>query len=182
MLSTDVLPSYDPSHAPASSSPTRRGVTSTVLTRRALPGPVQASVGMPLAEVAAFVVVVPLLSIPVLLATMGAAWAAGTALVLTAAVGWLCAARRVVVGDGWVADRRLWRYRITHGAELRAVELRDTAHGGVLRLSPHAGRAHRVRLSEVSLPAARTALATVLDGGSPEIGTGVRRVLTAPTQ
>lgn len=88
--------------APAQRQPAR---TSRALTRSRLPGPVRGTAGRPEAESAVFLVVVPLLSIPVLRATVGAAWAAGIGLALTTTVGWLCAARRVVIGTGWVADR-----------------------------------------------------------------------------
>ena len=145
-----------------------------------LPGPVLASVGMPRAEVAVFVVLAPLLSAPVLLATMGAAWVAGGALAVTAVVAWVCGARRVAVGDGWVADRRLWRYRVTSAAQLRAVELLDTAHGGVLRLSPHTGRPHRLRRTEFDRPDVRAALGGLLSAGTPAVGPGVRQALALP--
>jgi hypothetical protein len=126
-----------------------------------------------------FLVLAPLLSVPVLLATMGAAWAVGGTLVVTAVVAWVCGARRVAVGDDWLADRRLLRYRVTHGAQLRAVELLDTAHGGVLRLAPHTGRAHRLRRSEFDRPDTRAALAGVLSSGTPEVGPGVRQALAS---
>ena len=151
--------------------------SSRVLTLGRLPGAVHGSARMPKGEFATFLVVVPLLSIPVLLATMTATWAAATTVALTAVVGWLCAARRVVIGNGWVADRRLWRYRVTHGGQLRAVELRETAHGGVLRLSPHTGRAHRLRRTEFDRPEARAALRTVLAAGSPTTNPGARTAL-----
>ncbi|CAA9337930.1 MAG: hypothetical protein AVDCRST_MAG07-2197 [uncultured Frankineae bacterium] len=172
-----------PEPAPGTSGPwlpVPRPGGARVLTRAALPGPVRASVGMPRAEAAVFLVLAPLLSVPVLLATMGAAWAVGGTLVVTTLVAWLCGARRVTVGNDWVADRRLVTYRITHGAQLRAVELLDTAHGGVLRLSPHTGRAHRLRRTEFDRPDARAALATVLSSGTADIGPGVRQALGMP--
>ena len=148
--------------------------------RSTLPGPVRASSGMPKAEVAAFLVLAPLLSVPVLLATMGAGYVVGGALAVTTLVAWVCGTRRVAVGDGWVADRRLWRYRVTYGAQLRAVELLDTAHGGVLRLSPHSGRPHRLRRTEFDRPDVRAALAAVVAAGTPALGPGVRQVMALP--
>ena len=160
--------------------PVRRPAGGRARTFSRLPGPVRASARLPRAEFAVFLVVVPLLSTPVLLATMGAVWAAGSAAALTAVVGWLCAARRVMIGTGWIADRRLWRYRITHGDQLRSVELLDSAHGGVLRLTPHAGRAHRLRRNEFDRPDARAALATVVTSGTATVGPGVRQALALP--
>lgn len=129
---------------------------------RRLPGSPLAVGRPPRAEAAAFAGVVPLLAVPVLLVTMAALWALTVAVALTAAVVGLCAARRVVVGQGWVADRRVLRYRITYAAHLRAAELVDTGHGGVLRLYRHAGRPHRLRRVELDAPATRRALAELL--------------------
>ena len=170
----------DPLDAHRAARPDLHTGSRRVLTRGALPGPVRASARLPKAEAAVFLVLVPLLSVPVLLATMGAAWAAGVTVVLTAAVGWLCAARHVVVGNGWVADRRLWHYRVTYGAALRTVELLDTAHGGVLRLTPHTGRPHRLRRTEFDRPDAQAALATLLAVGTATVGAGVGRALALP--
>ncbi len=151
--------------------------SSRALTLSRLPGAVLASARLPKAEFAVFLVVVPLLSIPLLLATMTAAWAVTIAIALTTIVGWLCAARRVVIGNGWVADRRLWHYRVTRGGQLRGVELLENAHGGVLRLSPHTGRAHRLRRNEFERPEARAALRTVLAAGSPTTNASARTAL-----
>lgn len=181
MLSSDIptATAHTPTDSSAPPAPTqRRWVRSSrALTRSRLPGPVRATAGLPKAEFAVFLVVVPLLSIPVLLATMGAAWAAGVGLALTAVVGWLCTARRVVIGTGWVADRRLWHYRITHGAQLRWVDLVDNAHGGILRLTPHTGRAHRLRRPEFERPEALAALRTVFASGTPMIGHSARAAI-----
>lgn len=173
------MPRSDARTAPSSAgvpSPTDGppAPNSRALTRSRLPGPVRATAGLPRAEFAAFLVVVPLLSIPVLLATMGAVWAAGVGGALTAVVAWLCAVRRVVIGNGWVADRRLWHYRVTHGAQLQSVDLVPTAHGGVLRLAPYQGRAHRLRRTEFERPEAVAALRTVFASGTPTIGNSAR--------
>ncbi len=136
--------------------------------RAGLPGRALAQGRLPGAERAVFTSLVPLLSVPALLATGGAPWVVGTALVLTAVVAWLCLARHVVVGHGWVADRRLWRYRVTHAGDLRAVELVGNGHGGLLELRPHVGRPHRLREPEFASPSSRRALAAlvVLSGAS----------------
>ena len=147
---------------------------------RRLPGPVLASAGLPWSETAAFVAVVPLLGVPVLLATSAAAWAATTVLLLTVAVAALCLARRVVLGTDWLADRRLWRYRVTHRSELRAVRFVENGHGGLLKISPRVGRAHRLRRPEFDRREVRVALARLLQSGGPEVGPGVRAALGLP--
>jgi hypothetical protein len=134
--------------------------------RQALPGPVHSSSGLPAAEAAVFTAVVPLLSIPLLIATMGAPWVLLGLLAVTGLVAWVCLARRVVIGRGWIADRRLWGYRVTHGADLRRTEFVHNGHGGVLRLHPGHGRAHRLREAEFGSVQARTALVGVVTGGS----------------
>jgi hypothetical protein len=139
-----------------------------------LPGPAHTSSGRPHAETAAFTAVVPLLSIPLLLATMGAPWALLGAAAATGLVAWVCLARRVVIGQGWIADRRLWGYRVTHAADLRTTEFVHNGHGGVLRLHPGRGRAHRLREAEFGSVQARTALVGIVTGGRrPELQ-GVR--------
>lgn len=134
-----------------------------------LPGPVRAASHVPRGETAVLVAVVPLLSVPVLLATMGALWAALVGLLLTLVVAWLCLVRRVVVGSGWLADRRLWRYRVSLCEQVRAVELRENGHGGLLRVRLHRGRTHRLRRAEFGDPAVRAALATLLVDGPAQL-------------
>ena len=134
--------------------------------RPALPGPVQSSSRLPAAEAAVFTAVVPLLSIPLLIATMGAPWVLLGAVAATGLVAWVCLARRVVIGRGWIADRRLWGYRVTYGTDLRRTEFVHNGHGGVLRLHPGHGRAHRLREAEFGSVQARTALVGVVTGGS----------------
>lgn len=148
-----------------------------VVGRRALPGEVRASVGLPAAETAVFVAVVPLLALPVLLATMAATWAVAAALVLTAAVAWLCLARRVVVGGDWVADRRVWRYRVLPVAQLRLVELTENAHGGLLLLRPQSGRPFRLRRPELTRGDLRAAVSSLLADGTARLADGVPAIL-----
>lgn len=156
----------------ASATPSSRAVRA-----RHLPGPTVSSSRLPRAETAAFVVVLPLLSIPVLLATMGAAWAAAAGVGLTAVVTWLCLARHAVVGRGWIADRRLFRYRVTEGNDLRVVEFLPNGHGGLIRLHPDTGRAHRLRAPEFTDPALRAALADVVAGSDAVVSVDARAAL-----
>ena len=179
------LPAAQPPRVPAPQAAVPARAARPVpgpLVRRTLPGPVRASAGMPGAEMAVFLVLAPLLSVPVLLATMGAAYVVGGTLVVTTLVAAFCGARRVAVGDDWVADRRLLRYRITSATQLRAVDLLDTAHGGVLRLTPQTGRPHRLRRSEFDRPDVRAALAAVVSAGTPALGPGVRQAVALPPE
>jgi hypothetical protein len=145
-----------------------------------LPGPVHASSALPSAEVATFTAVVPLLGVPLLLLTMSAVPAAVATVVATALVGAVCLSRRTVVGHDWVADRRLWRFRITHADALRAVEARATGHGGVVRLHPHGSRPHRLRAAELHGPAMRSALTGVVLRSGATVTPAARSALGLP--
>lgn len=149
-------------------------------TTHRLPGPVTTSCRLPAAEVAVFCAVVPLLSLPVLLATMAATWALLVALVATAIVAWPVLARRTLVGDGWLADRRLWRYRVTAAEQLRAVQVVDDGRGGLLRLHPTVGRPHRLRCTDFHAAPARSALAAVVAAGPATLDRGAARMLSLP--
>ena len=148
--------------------------------RSELPAAVLSSTGLSWFETIVYVTLVPLLSVPLVLATMGAGWVAVVALALTAVMAWLCASRRVTIGDGWIADRRLWRYRVTRAADVRAVELVPNGHGGVLRVHPHDGRPHRLRRPEFETAQARAALSTVVAVGNPQVDANVRALLDLP--
>jgi hypothetical protein len=132
--------------------------------RSGLPGRLLAEARLSRIEQAVFMAVVPLLSVPALLATGMAMWVLAPTLALSAAVSWLCLARHTVVGRGWVADRRLVRYRVTHAVHLRAVEMVANGHGGLLKVYPATGRPHRLRAVEVSATGLRAALAALVDG------------------
>lgn len=151
----------------------------TLVGRRGLPGPIHLSSRLPWAETAVFVSVVPMLSLPVMLATMSAQWAVLVAVLLTGAVAWLCLIRHTALGHGWVADRRLWRYRVTHSAHLRSVEMVDTSHGGLLALHPHHGRPHRLRAEALSSAAGRAALGAVVADADVALCRGTRALLGA---
>jgi hypothetical protein len=146
-------------------SPTRpQGTTSrhAVRSRAGLPGPVCSSSGLTAAERLVFTAVVPLLSIPLLLATMGATWVAAGAAAATAFVAWVSLARRVVIGSGWIADRRLVGYRVTYGTDLVTTDVVQNGHGGIVRLRPRQGRAYRLREPGFGSVQARLALSTAV--------------------
>lgn len=136
-----------------------------------------ASRGLPRAESGAFIVVAPLLAVPLLIATMGALWVGVITLALTVLTGWLCRAHRLVIGPDWIAHRHLLSYHITDVASLDAAELVHNQHGGLLILHPHHGRSHRVRCPDLARPDLRAALAHVLGRSPIELGTDVSHAL-----
>lgn len=180
-MTTDVLhlgSALIPGAAPVMTAP---GVVPAVAraTRR-LPGPALAVGRPPRAETVVFMTVAPLLALPILLATMVALWAVTVTVVLTGTFTWVLLARRVVIGRGWIAERRLLRNRITFATQLRVAELVHTEHGGILRLHRHVGRPHRLRLVEIDAPSIRRALTELL-AASPAVDHRVALALAIST-
>lgn len=145
-----------------------------------LPGRVYASARVPLGEVATLTVVVPFVSVPLLLATMAPLWAYGISVLLTFTVAWLALARRIVVGRSWIADRRLFAYRITHVADISRVDVVETAHGGAIKLYPAHGRAHRLGRVEIDSERVRVTLAAMLLDGPHTVAPQVVNALRMP--
>ena len=134
-----------------------RPTTSRAWQRRSLP-PVVASAGAPFGEALLDCTMVALLFVPVVLFTGASPLtfaAAGLAVAATAYVLW---ARRVVVGESYVAVRQLGRYHVATVDHVRHLELKPTQRGGVLRLHTDDGRCMRVRRSELSRPDVHQAL------------------------
>ena len=93
--------------------------TGTSWTRSGLPGRARATAGVPLTESLVSLFVVALLCVPVAVYSCFAAWSLlfdGTAIVLASALLW---ARRVVVGDRFVAVRQLGRYHVANVDNVR---------------------------------------------------------------
>src|SRR5512144_1914613 len=87
--------------------------------RRRLPGPVLASHHVTAAEVVAWLVIALVVPVPLLLWSGFAGWAwavAAAVLVVTAGLLW---ADRVAVGEGYVAVRRLLRWRVLAAVDPR---------------------------------------------------------------
>lgn len=140
--------------------------TSTVTWRRAsLPHPQLATVGLPWSEALVSVLVVPLLFVPVVLASNWAWWSFTAAAVLTAIVAYLMWARRVVVGDFYVAVRQLGRYHVATADHLRGLRLRPSQRGGVLVVHTDDGRQMRLRRVEVAHPRVNDALRALATSG-----------------
>lgn len=126
--------------------------------RSGLPGYPRASAGVPLGESLSSLLIVGLAFVPVFVWTQGspgAFVALGVALAVMSYVLW---ARRVVVGDDFVAVRQLGRYHVATVDHVKHLELRPSQHGGVLCLHTDDGRCMRLRRVEVADPAVNAAL------------------------
>ena len=127
-------------------------------TRSGLPGYPRASAGVPWSESLGSLIALALLVVPVWVWTQGAAWvllAGGLALAVASYLLW---ARRVVVGDRFVAVRQLGRYHVATVDHVRHLELRPSQRGGVLCLHTDDGRCMRLRRTEVAVPEVNAAL------------------------
>ena len=103
-------------------------------TRRGLPGPVRAQVRVPWVETAVYLPLVPLAFLPLLLATAAAVATLAALAATTGAVATLLAVQRIVVGDDYVAARRLHGYRVVPASEITAIRARPSQRGGTLRI------------------------------------------------
>ena len=126
--------------------------------RSSLPGYPVARTGVPASEALSSLLIVALAFVPVFVwtqASPGAFVTRGVALVVMAYVLW---ARRVVVGDSWVAVRQLGRYHVATVDHVQHLELKPSQHGGVLCLHTDDGRCMRLRRVEVADPRVNAAL------------------------
>ena len=98
---------------------------------------------------------------PLAVWTQGAAWVPLTAGIALAFASYLLWARRVVVGERFVAVRQLGRYHVATVDHVRHLELRPSQRGGVLCLHTDDGRCMRLRRAEVAVPAVNAALRTL---------------------
>lgn len=137
--------------------------TGRTWTRAGLPGYPTASAGVPWSESAGSLVALALLFVPLAVWTQGAAWVPITAGLAIAVASYLLWARRVVVGERYVAVRQLGRYHVATVDHLRHLELRPSQRGGVLCLHTDDGRCMRLRRAEVAVPAVNAALRTLAD-------------------
>ena len=126
--------------------------------RSGLPGYPKASTGVPLAESLSSLAIVGVGFVPVFVwtqASPGAFVTLGVALVVMTYVLW---ARRVVVGEHYVAVRQLGRYHVATVDHVKHLEIKPSQHGGVLCLHTDDGRCMRLRRVEVADPAVDAAL------------------------
>jgi hypothetical protein len=148
--------------------------------RGKLPLPVVASTGVPVSESVVSCALVALLFIPVLLFT---GFATGTwiaAGVSVAVMSYLLWARRVVVGENYVAVRQLGRYHVATVDHLRHLELRPTQRGGVLCVHTDDGRCMRLRRVETTRPDVKAALRALLERDGATRDPMVEQLLDLP--
>lgn len=119
--------------------------------RAGLPGPATATAGARPAEVVCAAVIVALLFVPVVVWTQAAPWAFVSLAVALGVVAYLAWARRVAVGEEFVAVRRLGRYHVASADHVRHLELR-AMQGGALCLHTDDGRSMRLRRVELERP------------------------------
>lgn len=136
-------------------------------TRAGLPGHPRAVAGVPWSESLTSVFIVAVLFVPLFVFSQGAAWAFLTAGVAVVVASYLLWARRVLVGDRFVAVRQVGRYHVATVDHVQHLELRPSQRGGVLCLHTDDGRCMRLRRVEVARPeinAALTAMAGLHEG------------------
>lgn len=136
--------------------------TARVWRRSDLPGPAVATAGAPPAEVASVGLALLLLFVPVLVWTQASA-GAFVALAVALAVGaYFAWARRVVVGEDFVAVRRAAQYHVAHVDHVRHLELR-AMQGGALCVHTDDGRCMRLRRVELERPGVADALRSLAE-------------------
>ena len=149
--------------------------TARTWSKRGLPGPANATAYATWAEVVMAAVVVGLLFVPVVVWTQAAPGGFVALGVTLAVVGYLAWARRVLVGEQFVAVRQLGRYHVATADHVRHLELR-AMHGGALCLHTDDGRRMLLRRVELEQDGVSEALRALADCGS---STRDRRVCAA---
>lgn len=139
--------------------------TASSLTRSGLPGPVVAEAGVPLVEVASYVLVALALSVPLLLWTGFSLVGLLLAAALLAFVSYALWARRVVAGDEYVAVRRLGRFHVARAGNVRHLELSPSSQGS-LCLHMNDGNCMRIRRVEFESPALNSQLRLLAAGAA----------------
>ncbi len=151
--------------------------TAVTWTRGGLPSYPKATAGVPLGESLISVLVVVLLFVPPAIATGFSPLCLVSAVVSLVVLSMVLWARRVVVGADFVAVRQLGRYHVANADHVRHIELRPSAHGGVLCLHTDDGRSMRLRRVEVAQPEINEALRTMATLGGGTRDTHVEELL-----
>lgn len=149
-------------------------------TQSGLPGYPCARAGVPWSESLTSVLIVVLLFLPLFVWTQGAAWVLITGGVAVLVMSYLLWARRVLVGERYVAVRQLGRYHVASVDHVRHLELRPSQHGGVLCLHTDDGRTMRLRRAEVSRPEINTALRAMVGSHAGTRDARVEHLLELP--
>lgn len=131
--------------------------------RRAdLPSPPCAVTGLTRSEIVVFVLLVPLIFAPVFLATRANPIPIAICVALTLVMSYLVWARRVVVGEDYLAIRQLGRYHVASIGHVRGWRVRPSQRGGVVVVQTDDERQMRIRHAEVTNPVVNAALHALL--------------------
>jgi hypothetical protein len=130
--------------------------------RAKLPSPPRAVTGLTRAEIVVFVLLVPLIFAPVFLATRSNPIPIAICAVLTAGMSYLVWARRVVVGNDYLAIRQLGRYHVATIGHVTHWRVRPSQRGGVVVVMTDDERQMRIRHAEVTNPDVNAALHALL--------------------
>jgi hypothetical protein len=144
---------------------TAERTTARTWTKRGLPGAATATAYATAAEVVFGAVVVGLLFVPVFVWTQGAVGAYVALGVALAGLAYLAWARRVVVGEDFVAVRQVGRYHVANADHVRHLELR-AMQGGALCLHTDDGRRMLLRRVELEQDGVADAMRVLADCGS----------------
>lgn len=147
--------------------------------RRAELGDARASAGVPVSEAVASCTALALVFVPLAL-WVGLLPAVVAGAVAVGALAYVLWARRVVVGDRWVAVRQLGRYHVATFDHLRHLELKPSQRGGVLCLHTDDGRCMRLRRVELTDPDIGAALREMWSGGAGTHDDRVAALLELP--
>ena len=130
--------------------------------RSKLPSPPRAITGLTRAEIVVFILLVPLVFAPVFLWTGTNPIPIALCAVLTVGMAYLVWARRVVVGDDYLAVRQLGRYHVATIGHVTHWRVRPSQRGGVVVVLTDDEREMRVRHAEVTNPDVNAALHALL--------------------
>jgi hypothetical protein len=149
-------------------------------TRAGLPGPVVASAGVPVAESVTSVTALVIAFVPLWVWTERAAWGFAAAALAAAGLSYVLWARRVAVGENYLAVRQLGRYHVSRADAFRDVRLSPTQHGGTLRVSTDDGRCMRLRRAEYTDRGVNEALRSLCASGQASCDEAVEELLSMP--
>lgn len=144
--------------------------TQSTWKRSELPGEVRAEAGASHSESAVYVGVTLLLLAPLLLWAGLSPLTLGLALVPVAAVTYLLLARRVVVGEGYVAVRRWGKFQVAETANIRHIELCQGQHEG-LCIHLEDGRSVKIRRAELEADGMAEGIKQIAEKSSGSIDT-----------
>jgi hypothetical protein len=170
----------EPSQRAAARAVRRTATPTTGRTwRRDRLGPVRATTGVPVSEAVASCTALALVFVPLAL-WAGALVAVVAGALAVGALSYVLWARRVVVGDTWVAVRQLGRYHVATVDHLRHLELKPSERGGVLCLHTDDGRCMRLRRVELADPQVGAALREMWAAGDGTHDDRVEALLGLP--